>query len=80
VFLILVDRAIVIRWEVKRSGRGLIRNLEAKRVFFNHYSFPIMDAEWGHITIKMSGHPPFAAQIILNGHEQKFCRYFFVSA
>ena len=25
--------------------------------------------EWGHVTIKMSGHPPFGAQIILNGHE-----------
>ncbi len=24
---------------------------------------------WGHVTIKMSGHPPFGAQIILNGHE-----------
>ena len=28
-----------------------------------------MDAQWGHITIKMAGHPPFGAQIILNGHE-----------
>ena len=24
---------------------------------------------WGHVTIKMSGQPPFGAQIILNGHE-----------
>ena len=24
---------------------------------------------WGHVTIKMSGHPPFGAQVILNGHE-----------
>jgi len=23
----------------------------------------------GHVTIKMSGNPPFAAQVILNGHE-----------
>jgi hypothetical protein len=23
----------------------------------------------GHLTIKMSGHPPFGAQVILNGHE-----------
>ena len=23
----------------------------------------------GHVTIKMSGHPPFGAQIILNGHD-----------
>jgi hypothetical protein len=28
-----------------------------------------MDPEWGHLTIKMSGHPPFGAQVILNGHE-----------
>ena len=35
----------------------------------NHYSFHIIDPEWGHVTIKMSGHPPFGAQIILNGHE-----------
>src|SRR3972149_312957 len=73
-FLILVGRAMAIRWEVKRSGRGVIRNLEAKRVFINHYSFHIMDPEWGHITIKMSGHPPFATQIILNGHEYVACQ------
>jgi hypothetical protein len=35
----------------------------------NHYSFHILDREWGHLTIKISGHPPFPAQIILNGHE-----------
>jgi hypothetical protein len=23
----------------------------------------------GHLTVKMSGHPPFGAQVILNGHE-----------
>ena len=28
-----------------------------------------MDPQWGHVTIKMSGHPPFPAQVILNGHE-----------
>jgi hypothetical protein len=37
--------------------------------FVNHYSFHIMDPQWGHVTIKMSGHPPFDAQVILNGHE-----------
>ena len=73
-FLILVGRAMATRWEVKRSGRGVIRNLEAKQVFVNHYSFHIMDPDWGHITIKMSGHPPFGAQIILNGHEYVACQ------
>lgn len=28
-----------------------------------------MDPHWGHLTIKISGHPPFGAQVILNGHE-----------
>ena len=28
-----------------------------------------MDKEWGHLTIKMSGHPPFGLQISLDGHE-----------
>jgi hypothetical protein len=28
-----------------------------------------LDRDWGHITIKISGHPPFPAQVILNGHE-----------
>ncbi len=33
-----------------------------------------MDAQWGHITIKMAGHPPFGTQIILNGHEYVACQ------
>ena len=28
-----------------------------------------MDSQWGHLTIKMAGHAPFGAQVILNGHE-----------
>jgi len=68
-FLILVARAAVPVWDVQRSAKGLIRNLEKKISYVNHYSFHIMDPEWGHITIKMSGHPPFGAQVILNGHE-----------
>jgi hypothetical protein len=44
-------------------------NIERKREYVNHYSFHIIDPEWGHVTIKMSGHPPFGAQIILNGHD-----------
>ena len=52
---------------------GTIRNLEKTRQFVNHYSFHIMDPTWGHLTIKMSGHPPFGAQVILNGHEYVAC-------
>jgi hypothetical protein len=69
VFLIVVARASAAVWEVTRSSSGVIVNLAKKMAFVNHYSFHIMDPQWGHVTIKMSGHPPFAAQVILNGHE-----------
>jgi hypothetical protein len=69
VFLILVARAVAPVWEVQRSGRGAIRNLVKKKPYVNHSSFHILDPEWGHLTIKLSGHPPFGAQILLNGHE-----------
>ncbi len=69
VFLILVARAVAPVWEVARTPGGKIANLAKKRAFVNHYSFHILDPEWGHMTIKMSGHPPFGAQVILNGHE-----------
>jgi hypothetical protein len=69
VFLVLVAKAPARIWKVKRSARGQIVNLEKKTEYVNHYSFHILDPWWGHVTIKMSGHPPFAAQVILNGHE-----------
>jgi hypothetical protein len=69
VFLILVARAVAPIWEVARSARGVIHHLTKKLAYVNYYSFHIMDPEWGHIVIKMASHPPFGAQIILNGHE-----------
>ena len=42
--------------------------------YVNHYSFHILDPEWGHITIKISGHPRFPAQVILNRHEYVACQ------
>jgi hypothetical protein len=68
VFLILVGRCAATVWDVHRSPE-VIGNIAKKTAFVNHYSFHIMDSQWGHVTIKMSGHPPFGAQIILNGHE-----------
>jgi hypothetical protein len=73
VFLILVSRAPAAVWKVERSRPGVIHHLEKTRQFVNHYSFHIMDATWGHVTIKISGHPPFGAQVILNGHEYVAC-------
>ncbi len=74
VFLILVARAAATVWEVKRSTQGVIGNIAKKTAYVNHYSFHIMDPDWGHLTVKMSGHPPFGAQVILNGHEWVACQ------
>jgi hypothetical protein len=43
VFLILVARAPVPVWDVRRSEAGTIVNLARKSAFVNHYSFHIMD-------------------------------------
>jgi len=70
VFLVLVAKAPASVWEVRRSeSTGVIGNIAKKTAYVNHYSFHILDPQWGHVTIKMSGHPPFPAQVILNGHE-----------
>ena len=70
VFLVLAAKAPARVWEVRRSqSTGVIGNIAKKTTYVNHYSFHIMDPWWGHVTIKMSGHPPFPAQVILNGHE-----------
>lgn len=70
-FLVLVGRAQAPVWDV--SGK---HHLERKKPmpYVNHYSFHILDPDWGHITIKISGHPPFPAQVILNGHEYVACQ------
>jgi hypothetical protein len=59
--------------KVTGTAAGVIRNLEKTRQFVNRYSFHIMDPAWGHLTVKMSGRPPFSAQVILNGHEYVAC-------
>ena len=70
-FLILVGRAQAPVWDVSAN-----HHIEPKRPmpYVNHYSFHILDPQWGHITIKISGHPPFPAQVILNGHEYVACQ------
>jgi hypothetical protein len=70
-FLVLVGRAQAPVWDISAN-----HHIERKKPmpYVNHYSFHILDAEWGHITIKISGHPPFPAQIMLNGHEYVACQ------
>src|SRR5467141_3723396 len=70
-FLILVGRAQAPVWDISAN-----HHIEPKKPmpYVNHYSFHILDPEWGHVTIKISGHPPFPAQVILNGHEYVACQ------
>ena len=70
-FLVLVGRAQAPVWDVSAN-----HHIERKKPmpYVNHYSFHILDPDWGHVTIKISGHPPFPAQIILNGHEYVACQ------
>src|SRR5215813_8919050 len=70
-FLVLVARAQAPVWDISAK-----RHIERKKPmpYVNHYSFHILDPEWGHLTIKISGHPPFPAQVILNGHEYVACQ------
>ena len=70
VFLILVRRAQAPVWDASSN-----HHLERKRPmpYVNHYSFHILDPDWGHLTIKISGHPPFPAQVMLNGHGKVRC-------
>jgi hypothetical protein len=70
-FLVLVGRAQAPVWDVSAK-----HHIERKKPmpYVNHYSFHILDSDWGHLTIKISGHPPFPAQLILNGHEYVACQ------
>ncbi len=65
IFLVLESRAPAPVWEVLKGGH--IRR-QRPYPFVTHFSFHILDPDWGHLTIKISSHPPFPAQIILNGH------------
>ena len=75
-FMILVSKAPALVWEAQKTGTGKLGPLVIKKPwpYVNHYSFHILDPDWGHVTIKMSGHPPFGAQVILNGHEYVACQ------
>ena len=68
-FLVIISRASGLVWDVQHTSDGRIRKLSKQYGYINHFFFHIIDPEWGHLTIRMSGHPPFGAMIILNGHE-----------
>lgn len=70
IFQIMVTRAPALVWRVWKNKQGKVmvrRNRSWPLV--NHYHFHIIDPEWGHLTIRISGHPPFNIQVNVNGHE-----------
>jgi len=70
IFLVLVNRAPAAVWDVHRFGKGGIDLRHKKPMpYVNHYTFHIWDKAWGHVAIRMCGHPPFSAMLMLNGHE-----------
>lgn len=73
-FLVIISRASGLVWDVQRSDEGRIHNLSKHYRYINHIFFHIIDPEWGHVTLRIRGHPPFAAMIILNGHEYMACQ------
>jgi DNA-binding transcriptional ArsR family regulator len=68
-FLIIISRASGVVWDVKQTSDGRAHSLSKHYRAINHIFFHLMDPQWGHVTIRISSHPPFAAMVILNGHE-----------
>jgi len=70
VFCILVGPAPAALRKVQKAKNGQPHiSVKKPYPYANHYAFHIMDPEWGHIIIRLCPHPPFPAQIILNGHD-----------
>jgi hypothetical protein len=70
VFAIFIARAPAPIWEAYTNPNGKVVLYRPKRpALVNHFYFHIVDPRWGHVTIRLCGHPPFSALIILNGHE-----------
>jgi hypothetical protein len=74
-FMVMIARAKAPVWHIQRSANGVTGILHPKKFpLVNHYHFHINDPDWGHVTIRICGHPPFPAMIILNGHEYVACQ------
>ena len=70
-FLVITSQAPAPVWEVRQSPQGRITDISRRKHWphVKHYYFHLLDRDWGHVTIRMCGYPPFGAQVILNGHE-----------
>ena len=70
VFAVIVARAPGLVWQAYTNPQGkLVRYRPKRPALVNHHYFHLADRAWGHVTIRLCGHPPFAALIMLNGHE-----------
>jgi hypothetical protein len=69
-YLVLITNAPALVWRVKKCSKGA-PHLERRKPWppVQHYHFHIQDREWGHVTIRRSGYPPFGIPVIVNGHE-----------
>ncbi len=70
IFCIMVGRAPAPLIRVRRFGEGGIDvGRKNPQPYANYYHFHLMDPEWGHVIVRFCPHPPFFANVILNGHE-----------
>ncbi|MHC4887751.1 MAG: hypothetical protein ACYTGH_21945, partial [Planctomycetota bacterium] len=69
IFCVTVKRASAPVMKCFRNSNDKISNLQTKVTYVNHYSFHIIDEDWGHMTFILNPHPPFSLKICVNGHE-----------
>jgi hypothetical protein len=69
--LVITGNAPAPVWEVKRNARNQIIEGQHRRQwpYVKHDYFHLIDADWGQVTLRMCGYPPFGTPGILNGHD-----------
>jgi hypothetical protein len=70
IFCVLVARAPGKVWRVShhQNGQPHLEVLKPWPMVY-HLHFHILDEAWGHVCFKISIHPPFVLQVLLNGHD-----------
>ncbi|MCP5109875.1 MAG: MarR family transcriptional regulator [bacterium] len=70
VFMVIAAMAPGLKWDVHICSNGY-PHLSRRQPwpYVKYYHFHIIDREWGHLTIKMCGYPPFGCQVMANGHQ-----------
>jgi hypothetical protein len=75
-FVVLVAKSPAVVWDVRMTGTRKIGDIARKKPvqYVNHCHCHLLDPDWGQVTINMSAHPPFGAQVMLNAHEYVACQ------